>query len=58
MNYHSEDATALLGMGGFLVLSQLEEDGEVWILLETSADEASCPSFEVKALRMVEAKSR
>ncbi|MCL4313604.1 MAG: hypothetical protein M1131_05645 [Actinobacteria bacterium] len=58
MNYHSEDATALLGMGGFLVLSQTEEDGEVWILLETSADEASCPSFEVKALGMVEAKSR
>ena len=58
MSYHSEDPTALLGMGGFLVLSQTEEDGEVWILLETSDDEASCPSFEVKALGMAEAKSR
>jgi len=31
MNEHSEDATELLATVGFVVLSQLEEDGELWI---------------------------
>jgi transposase len=36
-------------MEGFVVLSQLEEDGEVWILVETSAEVAACPGCAVRA---------
>ena len=49
MGDRSSGATALLGMDGFVVLSQTEEDGEVWVLVETTADVAGCPSCGVKA---------
>ena len=49
MDDRSGDASALLGMDGFVVLSQTEEDGEVWVLVETTADLAGCPSCGVRA---------
>lgn len=45
----SGDASALLGMDGFVVLSQTEEDGELWVLVEKRADVAGCPSCGVRA---------
>jgi transposase len=49
MDDRSGDASALLGMEGFVVLSQTEEDGECWVLVETTADAAGCPSCGVRA---------
>jgi len=49
MDDRSGDASALLGMEGFVVLSQTEEDGELWVLVETTADVAGCPSCGVRA---------
>jgi transposase len=49
MGDRSSDASALLGVEGFVVLSQGEEDGEVWVLVETTATVAGCPSCGVKA---------
>jgi hypothetical protein len=40
MDDRSRDASALLGMEGFVVLSQTEEDGECWVLVETTRDVA------------------
>lgn len=40
-------ATALLGMDGFVVLNQ---DGELWMLVETTADAVGCPSCGVPAV--------
>jgi len=49
MDDRSRDASALLGMEGFVVLSQTEEDGECWVLVETTRDVAGCPSCGVRA---------
>ena len=49
MGDRSSDASALLGMEGFVVLSQSEEGGELWVLVETTATVAGCPSCGVKA---------
>ncbi len=49
MGDRSSDASALLGMDGFVVLSQVEEDGELYVLVETTATVAGCPSCGVKA---------
>lgn len=49
MSDGSGDASALLGMESFVVLAQMEEDGEVWILVETRADSAGCPGCGVRA---------
>ena len=49
MGDRSADASALLGMEGFVVLSQTEEDGECWVLVETTADVAGCPVCGVRA---------
>ena len=49
MGDRSSDASALLGMEGFVVLSQSEEGGEAWVLVETTATVAGCPSCGVKA---------
>ena len=35
--HRSEGATALLGMEEFVVGAQLEVDGEVWLMVETTA---------------------
>lgn len=43
MSNANGDATVLLGMEGFIVLSQMEEDGELWVLIETTANRAGYP---------------
>lgn len=45
----SAGATALLGMDGFVAGTQVEQDGEVWILVETTADVAGCPLCGTRA---------
>ncbi len=45
----SSGATAMLGMDGFVVVSQTEESGELYVLVETTADLAGCPSCGVRA---------
>ena len=42
-------ATALLGMNGFVVLSHTEENGELWLLVETTAEVVGCPRCGVRA---------
>ena len=42
-------ATAMLGMDGFVVVSQTEEGGELYVLVETTTDLAGCPSCGVRA---------
>ena len=44
MGDRSSDASALLGMEGFVVLSQTEEDGGLYVPVETTATVAGCPS--------------
>lgn len=46
----SGGATALLGMDGFVVLVQHEVDGEIWMLVETTADFVGCPHCGVRAV--------
>jgi transposase len=46
----SGDASALLGMEGFVVLSQTEEAGEWWLLVETEKDVVGCPTCGVRAV--------
>lgn len=46
----SSGATALLGMDGFVVLSQTEAAGEVWLLVETTNDLVGCPHCGVRAV--------
>ena len=46
----SDGATALLGMGGFVVGAQMLEGGEWWLAVETTADRAWCPSCGVRAV--------
>ena len=40
-------ATALVGLGGFVVRSQVVHDGEHWLLVETEATRAWCPGCGV-----------
>ena len=42
MTERSCDVAALLGMGGFVVLATTEEDGEIFVLVETTA-RLGCP---------------
>ena len=46
----SSGATALLGMEGFAVLAMLEEDGELFLSVETTADVVGCPACGVRAV--------
>ena len=46
----SGGATALLGMDGFVVRVQQELDGEIWMLVETTADVVGCPRCGVRAV--------
>ena len=43
----NQDAHALLGMEGFVVLATSEEDGECFVLVETTNDHTGCPSCGV-----------
>jgi len=49
MNDGSSGATALLGMEGFVVLAMTEEDGEVFISVEPTADMVGCGNCGVRA---------
>lgn len=44
MVHRSDDATALLGMPGFVVGVQELIDGEWWLYVETAAERAGCPA--------------
>jgi transposase len=46
----SGDATALLGMEGFVVLAMDQTEGEWWLLVETTSDVGACPSCGVRAI--------
>jgi transposase len=50
MHDGSSGATALLGMEGFAVLAMLEEDGELFLSVETTADVVGCPACGVRAV--------
>jgi transposase len=45
----SDTAAVLVGMPEFVVLSAVEEDGEVWLLVETRTSVTACPSCGVRA---------
>jgi len=49
MDDRSVDASALAQMDGLVVLTQTEEDGECWVLVETTSDQPGCPSCGVQA---------
>lgn len=46
----SAGASALLGLDGFVAGAQVEEDGEVWVLVETTDDGAGCPLCGTRAV--------
>jgi transposase len=46
----SGGASALLGMAGFIVLASTDSDDELWLLVETVADVAGCPTCGVRAV--------
>ncbi len=48
--HRSEGATALLGMEEFVVGAQVEVDGEVWLLVETTADVVGCDACGTRAV--------
>jgi transposase len=50
MSDGSSGATALLGMDGFVVLAMIEEDGELFISVETTATVVGCGSCGVRAV--------
>ena len=50
MDHGSSGATALLGMEGFVVLASIEEAGELFISVETTADVVGCGSCGVRAV--------
>jgi len=50
MSDSSSGATALLGMDGFVVLAMIEQDGELFISVETTANVVGCGSCGVRAV--------
>jgi transposase len=48
--HRSEGATALLGMDGFVVGAQVEADGELWLMVETTADVVGCDACGSRAV--------
>ncbi len=46
----SGDATALLGMEGFVVLAMDQIDGEWWLLVETAPRRVACPDCGVRSV--------
>ena len=50
MEVHGSDTAAVLvGMPEFVVLAAVEDDGELWLLVETKASLVGCPSCGVRA---------
>jgi transposase len=50
VKHGSDSATALLGMPGFVAGAQLEVDGEIWLLVETTATMVGCPGCGTRAV--------
>ena len=48
--HRSEGATALLGMDEFVVGAHVEVDGEVWLMVETTADVVGCDACGTRAV--------
>ncbi len=48
--HRSEGATALLGMDGFVVGAQVEADGELWLMVETTAEVVGCEGCGTRAV--------
>jgi len=48
--HRSDGATALFDMDGFVVGAHVLDDGEWWLLVETSADVVGCPACGVRAV--------
>ncbi len=49
MNTDRSDGTTLLGLPGFVVLTTSESDGQLWLLVETTATDAVCPACGARA---------
>ncbi len=49
--HRSEGATALLGMEGFVVGAQMETDGELWLMVETTAEVVGDEACGTRAAR-------
>ncbi len=49
IGHGSDGATALFDMAGFVVRAHMVEDGEWWLLIETTVDVVGCPSCGVRA---------
>jgi transposase len=50
VKHGSDSATALLGMPGFVAGAQLEVDGEIWLLVQTTAATVGCPGCGTRAV--------
>ena len=48
--HRSEGATACLGMEGFAVGAQVEADGELWLMVETTAEVVGCDACGTRAV--------
>jgi transposase len=48
--HRSDGATALFDLDGFVVGAHVLDDGEWWLLVETSADVVGCPACGVRAV--------
>jgi len=48
--HRSEGATALLGMDEFVVGAQDEFEGEVWLMVETTAEVVGCDGCGTRAV--------
>jgi transposase len=48
--HRSDGATALLGMPGFVVRAQIEEQGEWWLAVETTAEVVGCELCGTRAV--------
>ena len=46
----SESAAALVGMAGFVLVGAVEIEGELWQLIETTADRAWCRTCGCRAV--------
>ena len=48
--HRSQGATALLGMDGFVVGAQVDGDGELLLMVETTADVVGCDGCGTRAI--------
>jgi hypothetical protein len=48
--HRSDGATALLGLPGFVVGAQIEEQGEWWLAVETTAEVVGCELCGTRAV--------